>query len=94
MQGEVIGATFAKTLPVGAVSAPIKTDESVFVIRVDKRTTADSTKWLSQKLTQRENLLQVLRDQKIRLYLDALKKAAKIDDKRKALQAAQRRASS
>jgi peptidyl-prolyl cis-trans isomerase D len=91
---EVIGATFAKALPVGAVSAPIKTDGAVYVIRVDKRTAADSVTWLAQRITQREQLLQALRDQKIRLYLDALKKSAKIEDKRKDLQAAQRRASS
>jgi peptidyl-prolyl cis-trans isomerase D len=91
---EAVGAAFSTSLPVGAVSAPIKTDGAVYVIRVDKRTAADSTMWLAQKLTQREQLLQALRDQKIRLYLDALKKSAKIEDKRKDLQAAQRRASS
>ncbi len=91
---EVIGATFAKTLPVGAVSAPIKTDGAVYVIRVDKRTAADSAMWMAQKINQREQLLQALRDQKIRLYLDGLKKSAKIQDNRKDLQAAQRRASS
>ena len=91
---EVMGATFAKSLPVGAVSGPIKTDDGVYVIRVDKRTSADSAMWMAQKITQRDQLQQALRDQKIRLYLDALKKAAKIDDKRKELQGAQRRASS
>lgn len=94
MLSEAVGATFSKALPVGAVSAPIKTDDGVFVIRVDRRTTADSTRWMAQKPTQREQLLQVLRNQKIGLYLGALKKAAKIEDMRKELQAAQRRASS
>ncbi len=94
MLSEAIGATFAKGLAIGAVSSPVKTDASVFVIRVDKRTAADSAKWMAQKPTQREQLLNALRDQKIRLYLDGLKKAAKIDDRRKNLQAAQRKASS
>jgi peptidyl-prolyl cis-trans isomerase D len=94
MLSEAVGATFSKALPVGVVSAPIKTADGVYVIRVDRRTAADSTRWMEQKLTQREQLLQVLRNQKIGLYLGALKKAAKIEDMRKALQAAQRRASS
>lgn len=90
MLSEVMGAAFGKALAVGAVSAPIKTDASVFVIRVDKRTRADSVAWMTQKPTQRDQLTRALRDQKIRLYLDALKKSAKIDDRRKQLQAAQR----
>ncbi len=94
MLSEAIGATFGKGLAVGAVSSPIKTDAGVFVIRVDKRTAADSAKWMGQKPTQRDQLLGALRDQKIRLYLEALKKSAKIVDLRKNLQAAQRKASS
>lgn len=90
---EAMGATFSKALPVGVVSAPIKTADAVYVLRVDKRTAADSTRWLAQKLTQREQLLQVLRNQKIGLYLSALKQAAKIEDMRKALEAAQRQTS-
>lgn len=90
---EAMGATFSKALPVGVVSAPIKTADAVYVLRVDTRTAADSTRWLAQKLTQREQLLQVLRNQKIGLYLSALKQAAKIEDMRKALEAAQRRTS-
>jgi peptidyl-prolyl cis-trans isomerase D len=94
MLSEATGATFSKTLPVGVVSAPIKTADGVFVIRVDKRTASDSVQWMAQKPTQREQLLQVLRNQRIGLYLGGLKKAAKIEDMRKSLQAAQRRASS
>ena len=92
MLSEAIGAPFGPGLPLGAVSAPIKTDAGVFVLRVDKRTTADSAKWLAQKPTQRDQLTRALREQRIRLFLEALKKSAKIDDRRKALQSAQRRA--
>jgi peptidyl-prolyl cis-trans isomerase D len=94
MLSEAIGATFSTALPTGVVSAPIKTADAVYVIRVDKRTAADSARWRAQRQTQREQLLQVLRNQKIGLYLDALKKAAKIEDFRKQLQAAQQRTSS
>ena len=94
MLSEAVGAPFAASLPVGAVSAPIKTDAGVFVLRVEKRTSADSAKWMAQKPTQRDQLTKALREQRIRLFLESLKKSAKIDDRRKALQTAQRRATS
>ena len=92
MLSEALGAPFGPGLPLGTVSAPIKTDAGVFVLRVDKRTTADSVKWIAQRPTQRDQLTRALREQRIRLFLEALKKSAKIDDRRKALQNAQRRA--
>ena len=92
MLSEALGAPFGPGLPLGTVSAPIKTDAGVFVLRVDKRTTADSVKWIAQRPTQRDQLTRALREQRIRLFLEALKKSAKIDDSRKALQNAQRRA--
>ena len=48
---EAIGASFA--LPTGAVSQPIKTDNGVFVLRVDKRVVADSAQWAAQKDAQK-----------------------------------------
>jgi peptidyl-prolyl cis-trans isomerase D len=92
MLSEALGAPFGPGLPLGTVSAPIKTDAGVFVLRVDKRTTADSVKWIAQRPTQRDQLTRALREQRIRLFLEALKKSAKIDDRRKTLQNAQRRA--
>jgi peptidyl-prolyl cis-trans isomerase D len=94
MLSEAMGAPFGGTLPIGTVSAPIRTDGAVYVIRVDKRTAADSAAWLLQRRLQRDQVTSGLRNQKIRLFLDALKKTAKIDDRRKELQTAQRRASS
>jgi hypothetical protein len=64
------------------------------VLRVEKRTKGDSVKWMAQKPTQRDQLTRALREQRIRLFLEGLRKSAKVDDKRKALQNAQRRASS
>jgi len=86
---EVSGAAF--TLTVGAVSEPVRTEDAVFVIRVDKRVSADTAKWSMQKSTQRLQVTNSMRDQKVRIYLDNLRKAAKIVDKRKELNAAQRR---
>jgi peptidyl-prolyl cis-trans isomerase D len=91
MLSEAVGAPFGG-IAIGAVSQPIKTESGVYVMRVDKRTAADSAKWMAQKPTQRDQLTRALREQRIRLFLDAVKKGAKIDDRRKLLQNAQRRA--
>jgi peptidyl-prolyl cis-trans isomerase D len=85
-----IGAAFA--LPVGAVSAPIKTDAGVYVERVDRRALADSTVWLAQKAQQRTARLQQLRQQKVQNFLQDIRSAAKIDDRRKQINAATRHA--
>jgi len=86
---EAIGAAFG--LPVGAVSQPVRTTEGAFVLRVDKRVVADSTAWAKQKDTQKATRLQQLRQQRIQMYLQDIRKAAKIDDRRKAINAAARR---
>jgi peptidyl-prolyl cis-trans isomerase D len=86
---EAVGAAFG--LPVGAVSQPVRTTEGAFVIRVDNRVVADSTAWAKQKDAQRTARLQQLRQQRIQMYLQDIRKAAKIDDRRKAINAATRR---
>lgn len=83
------GAAF--TLPVGRVSAPIRTDEAIFVMRVDKRVVADSTQWAVQRSGQRAQVTNAMREQRVRLYIDNLRKAAKIDDRRASVNALQRR---
>ena len=86
---EAIGAAFA--LPVGAVSQPVKTPNGVYVIRVDKRVLADSSAWAAQKGPQRDSRLQQLRQQRIQMYMADLRKAAKVDDRRKQINPALRR---
>ncbi|HEY4305704.1 MAG TPA: peptidyl-prolyl cis-trans isomerase [Gemmatimonadaceae bacterium] len=86
---EAIGAAFA--LPTAAVSQPIKTDNGVFVERVDKRIVADSAQWAAQKDAQKTIRLQQLRQQRIQMFLQDLRKSAKVDDRRKAINAAARR---
>ncbi|MEO7084459.1 MAG: peptidyl-prolyl cis-trans isomerase [Gemmatimonadaceae bacterium] len=87
---EAIGAAFG--LPVGAVSAPIRTSSGVYVIRLDKRVLADKTVWKAQLDAQRAVRLQQLRQQKIQMYLQDMRKAAKVDDRRKQINAETRRA--
>lgn len=86
---EAIGAAFS--LPVGAVSQPIKTTTSVDVIRVDRRVVADSAAWAAQKTAQRQLRLQQLRQQRIQMFLQDLRSSAKIDDRRKEINAQARR---
>jgi hypothetical protein len=87
---EAVGAAFG--LPTGAVSAPVKTAEGVYVLRVDKRIVADSTAFGAQKEAQKTMRLQQLRQQRIQMFLQDMRKAAKIDDRRKQINAATRRA--
>ena len=86
---EPIGAAFG--LPVGAVSQPVKSATGVYVLRVDKRILADSSAWAAQKVAQRTVRLNQLRQQRLQMFLEDLRKAAKIDDRRKQIQAAMRR---
>jgi peptidyl-prolyl cis-trans isomerase D len=85
---EAIGAAFA--LPVGAISQPVKTDNGVFVLRVDKRINADSAAFAAQMPVQKQMRLQQLRQQRIQMFLQDLRKSAKVDDRRKKINAAAR----
>jgi peptidyl-prolyl cis-trans isomerase D len=87
---EVVGAAFS--LPVGAVSQPIVTRDAVYVIRVDKRVESDKAAWEKQKATQRSQIVQTLREQTVRSFLDDLRTNAKIVDHRKEIEAANRKA--
>lgn len=86
---EAIGAAFA--LPTGAVSQPVKTETGVFVLRVDKRVLADSATWAAQKDVQRTLRLQQLRQQTVQMFLQDLRKSAKVDDRRREINAQTRR---
>ena len=89
---EAIGAAFS--LPIGAVSSPIRTNESVVVLRVDRRVDADHMDWEAQKATQRQQMMQGLRQQRIQAFLQQLRAGAKVDDRRKDLAQAARQTTS
>jgi hypothetical protein len=72
------------------VSNPIRTEDAVVVMRVDRRVEADRAEWEKQKETQRQGLMQGLRQQRIQAFLLQLRNDAKIDDKRKELAQAAR----
>jgi peptidyl-prolyl cis-trans isomerase D len=89
--GEAIGAAFA--LPVNTVSAPVRQSDGLFVMRVDARKPADRAAFEAQKNDLRSRRLQALRQQRVQMFLDDLRKSAKITDKRKQINAELRRQS-
>jgi peptidyl-prolyl cis-trans isomerase D len=86
---EAIGTAFG--LPVQAVSAPVRTTDGVFVLRVDRRVQADSAEWLKQVPAQRQARMQQLQQQRVQMYLQDVRESAKIDDRRKKINASMRR---
>ena len=86
---EAIGAAF--TLPLHAVSAPIKGSGGVVVERVDNRIPANRAAFDAQKENLRQQELQQLRQQRVRDFLTNLRAVAKITDKRKQVEASSRR---
>ena len=88
---EALGAAFA--LPVGAVSAPIKTEDNVVVLRVDQRKLSDRAGFDAQKDQQRASIMDLLRRKRVQDFITNLRAAAKIDDNRKSIDAASRRTS-
>lgn len=85
---EAIGAAFS--LPIGVVSAPIKTHEAIFIERVNQRVVSDSLAWAKQRPVQRIQVTNQLRQQRVREYLTNLRESANIVDKRKEVEAANR----
>lgn len=86
----VVGAAFG--LPAGRVSAPIRTGDGVFVLRVDNKVQANRQAFEAQKATQREQQLAQLRQARVQLFMQDLRKAAKVVDRRKDVNAMARRA--
>lgn len=89
---KAIGAAFG--LAVGSVSAPIRTDAAVVVLRVERRVNADRSQFEKQVDVLRRQRLQQLKQQRLQLFQADLRKAAKIVDHRRELNAAARRQTS
>jgi peptidyl-prolyl cis-trans isomerase D len=86
---EAVGAAF--TLPLHAVSEPIRSTGEVVVQRVDSRIPASRAAFETQKEALRAQALQQLRQQRVREFLANLRAVAKVDDKRKQVEASSRR---
>jgi peptidyl-prolyl cis-trans isomerase D len=86
---EAVGAAF--TLPLHTVSEPIRSTGAVVVERVDNRIPASRAAFETQKETLRGQALQQLKQQRVREFLTNLRAVAKVDDKRKQVEASSRR---
>ena len=84
-----MGAAFS--LPVGAVSAPVKDESGVFVLRVDRRVNASRDEFEKQVEAMRGQRVQQLKRQRLQLFLEDLRRAAEIEDHRKDINATARR---
>jgi peptidyl-prolyl cis-trans isomerase D len=87
---EAVGTAFG--LPVQAVSAPVRTNDAIFVLRVDRRVQADSAAWLKQVPQQRQARMSQVQQQRVQMFMQDLRQSAKIDDRRKELMLNSRRA--
>jgi peptidyl-prolyl cis-trans isomerase D len=84
-----IGAAFG--LSAGAVSAPVRDENGLYVLRVDRRSNASRAEFDKQKETLRRQRLQQLRQQRLQLFLEDLRRSASIEDHRRDINAAARR---
>jgi predicted Fe-S protein YdhL (DUF1289 family) len=87
---QAIGAAFS--LPIGAVSKPIRIYDAIFVERVDQRVLQDRAQWEKIKETQRAQVTQQLKQQRVREFLTNLRETAKVTDRRKEVESANRQA--
>ncbi|HXG70022.1 MAG TPA: peptidyl-prolyl cis-trans isomerase [Gemmatimonadaceae bacterium] len=85
---EIVGASFS--LPLDQISAPLKTEGGIAIIRVEERTPASRAVFDAQKDAQRQAETQQLRQQRVREFLGNLRQAAKIDDRRKSVESSSR----
>lgn len=77
---EIVGAAFG--IAPGSGSGIITTDAGLYVVDVLARTPADSAEFLKELDNFRVRTIQLARQSRVRNYLDALKKQAKVVDNR------------
>jgi len=85
---EAVGAAFS--LPVNTVSEPIRGTGAVVVERVDKRFPANRAEFDKQKAGLRQQAMSQLRQQRVQQFLGNLRAVAKIDDRRRQVEASSR----
>jgi peptidyl-prolyl cis-trans isomerase D len=84
-----VGAAFG--LPAGAISQPIRTDDGVYVLRTDARSMASRPAFEAERATLRQQRMQQLRQQRVQAFFADLRQAAKVQDKRREVNAMARR---
>jgi peptidyl-prolyl cis-trans isomerase D len=86
-----VGASFS--VPVGQVGGPFKAVDGMVVLRVDSRIDASRPAFEAGKTTQRQQLLQSLRQQRVDEFLTNLRESVTVVDKRTTVMSALRRQS-
>jgi peptidyl-prolyl cis-trans isomerase D len=86
----VVGAAFG--VPIDQVSQPIVGEHTVFLVEPVARRLADSTAFVKQLPVLRAQALQNARQNRVRMVLSSLREQASVDDRRKAMEEAQKNA--
>ena len=79
-QNSAVGAAFG--LQSGEVSGVITTPTNAFILDLVGYTPADSAAWISQRIEQRQTQVFILQQQRLQEWIDALRIAARIIDRR------------
>lgn len=85
---EAIGAAFG--VPIGQ-TAMVRTIDAVFILRPDWRKEATRAAWEEQKLAQRQTMVSAAREQRVRRFLEDLRREADVVDRRRIINAQLRR---
>jgi peptidyl-prolyl cis-trans isomerase D len=75
-----VGAAFAAA--VGQVSGPFKGQDALIVLRVESRSDAQRPAFEAEKVVQRAQMMQGLRQQRVEEFLTNLRASVKVDDNR------------
>jgi peptidyl-prolyl cis-trans isomerase D len=86
----LVGAAFGT--PMNGVSPPVAGERAVYLVQPLSRHPADSAAFAQQLPAEREQMLQLARQARVRLVMNSLRAQAKVEDRRKALAEAQRKA--
>ena len=89
---EAIGAAFGAK--VGSVAPASKGLNNVIVLRVDRRTESDRAVFEKQKVEQRQQMLERVRQQRVQQFVAALRDVVKIEDNRRTVKQSARQATS
>jgi peptidyl-prolyl cis-trans isomerase D len=79
-QNAAIGTAFG--LDVGEVSEVVTTSANAFIIEVISHSPPDSVAWLEQALAQRAQTVTALEQQRLQIWIEALRSSARIVDRR------------